>query len=416
MIKFNPELTLIIMSCVLLLSNLTQGQNVKEITIGKIDSIYSGVLKEPRTILVHLPMTPPDDFNPHQKYPVVYVLDGEVLFHSVVAITEQLGGGSGNYNFPKVIVVGITNTDRTRDLTPTHSEDATIMPAFMLTNSGGGQNFLSFLEKELIPYIESQYPAAPYRVLIGHSAGGLMAINALIHHNYLFNAFVAIDPSMWWDKLTFLNQTKDVVSKDTFRNTSLFMAIANNMPKNMSLQQLAQDTSAQSLPMRSIMQLDTFLKEKQPHKLRYQSKYYTEYNHGSVPLVAEYDALPFIFSFYGMNLPFPQFFELDYENEGIFTEHYKTVSRKMSYEVLPPGELIYAVASQLMHSNQLNRAEYFFQLNIENYPDSYKVYETMGDFYAFKGDKTKAKAYYAKALTKKDILSIRTKIDELKTK
>ncbi|QJD94769.1 alpha/beta hydrolase [Mucilaginibacter robiniae] len=106
-----------------------------------------------------------------------------------------------------MIVVAITNTDRTRDLTPTnsltepggkHNEE--------FKNSGGGEQFISFIEKELMPHVDSLYPTALYKVLIGHSFGALTVVKVLINHTKLFNAYVAIDPSMWWDQQKLLQQ------------------------------------------------------------------------------------------------------------------------------------------------------------------------------------------------------------------
>ena len=390
------------------------GQGYNKIVIGYNDSIHSKILNENRKLLIHLPMTEPDEFSPNQKYPVVYVLDGESLFLSTVAITEGLGGGSGNFNAPKMIVVGITNTDRTRDLTPTHTTDSTVMPNFLLANSGGGEKFLSFLEKELIPHVDSLYPAAPYRVLIGHSFGGLIAMDALVTYKNLFNAFVAIDPSMWWDNLNFLKQSEESLQKNTFSNTSLFLAIANTMNKKLTLQTVTKDKSSSSLPIRAILELDKFIKAQKNNGLIYKSKYYNDYDHGGVPFVAEYDGLPFIFSFYGINFPFPEFFNPTFKNDDTLINHYKMVSSRIGYNISPPGELVNAVAHQLMGMNQPDRAHKYYQLNIDNYPKSYMPYDAMGEYWEFKGEKARAKKYYQKALAIKDVPGIRTKVEKLK--
>ena len=72
---------------------------------------------------------------------------------------------------PEVIVVGVTNTDRTRDLSPSRD------PNF--PTSGGADRFLDFFEKELVPFVESGYRTAPFRIFAGHSAGGLFALHAM---------------------------------------------------------------------------------------------------------------------------------------------------------------------------------------------------------------------------------------------
>ncbi len=403
---------LLLIALLAFLSATTFGQTDNKIVIGNTDSLYSSTLKENRKFLVHMPMTKADEFSLNPKYPVIYVLDADFL--TAVTISEKLSGGSGNFGYPKMIIVAIENTDRTRDLTPTHSTDGTVMPSFLLETSGGGENFNTFLENELIPYIDSHYPAAPYRAIIGHSLGGLTVINNLIRQNSLFNGFIAIDPSMWWDKLSFLKQAEQAIQKKHFVNKTLYLAIANTMDKKFTLQSVLKDKTSNTLPIRSTLALDQFLKQHKNNGLIYKSKYYNDYDHGGIPLVAVNDGLPFIFNFYALNFPFNDFFNPSYKNDSILINHYKKLSERMGYKISPPGEFVDALAHQLTDSKQFDRAYKFLQLNIDNYPDSYKPYESMGDFYQAKGDNTKAKEYYLKALTKKENSEIKTKIEKLK--
>ncbi|HLY71601.1 MAG TPA: alpha/beta hydrolase-fold protein, partial [Puia sp.] len=183
------------------MSLAAHAQTKNQIIVGNADSVYSKILNENRKIWIHIPEdNSPDGVFAKQHYPVIYVLDGwEPTFSSVVNIVELLSGGSGNLAFPQMIVVGIPNTDRTRDLTPTHIVSAPVMDSMSARFSGGGEKFISFIEKELMPHIDSVYPTAPYRVFIGHSLGGLMSIYTMMHHPKLFNSYIAIDPSMFWD-------------------------------------------------------------------------------------------------------------------------------------------------------------------------------------------------------------------------
>ena len=184
-----------------------QSQNDNKIVIGKIDSVYSKTLGEQRKIWVYTPdMT---SGNSNQHWPVVYLLDGDGHFASVVGMIQQMSQVNGNNVYPEMIVVAIPNTDRTRDLTPTHiASDPPMMDSNFSKTSGGGENFVAFIEKELMPHIDSVYPTAPYKVLIGHSFGGLTVMNVLTNHTKLFNAYIAIDPSMWYDRERFLAATE----------------------------------------------------------------------------------------------------------------------------------------------------------------------------------------------------------------
>ena len=137
---------------------------------------------------------------------------------------------------PEMIVVGIPNTDRTRDLTPTHVVvDPPFMDSASSKNSGGGERFISFIEKELMPYIDKQYPTEPYKMLIGHSFGGLTVMQIFVHHTDLFNSYICVDPSMWWDKQTLLKETKKLLASKKFQGTSIFLGIANTMEQGMNI-------------------------------------------------------------------------------------------------------------------------------------------------------------------------------------
>jgi predicted alpha/beta superfamily hydrolase len=385
-------------------------QTGNKIILGIADSVYSNILHENRKIWVHVPVEGPDpDGNifAKQHYPVIYLLDGwEPNFSIVTSMVEQLGGGSGNLAFPQMIVVGIPNTDRTRDLTPIRSY-MPMMDSMEASRSGGGENFISFIEKELIPHVDSLYPTSPYRILIGHSLGGLMAVYTLINHSSLFNAYVAIDPSTIWDDKLVLRQAKEALERKQFKNNSFFLAIANTMNSGI-------DTSIIGLHMRTNFQLRDYLNAYKETNLVFSCKYYPEYDHNSVPIVAEYDALRSIFNFYNFNFPFAEFFNPSYKSDTLLRVHYETISRRMGYKVAPPEQFMNAIAYQLMSMKQFDRAYYFFGSNIENYPESFNAYDSMGDFYDAKGDKEKAVEYYSKSLKLHNSPVTRKKIDKLK--
>lgn len=373
-------------------------QTKKLMILGFRDSIYSKILGEKREILVHLPDTPADEFAPDQKYPVIYVLDAGSYFQTIAAISESKGGGSGNFSSPKVIVVGIVNTDRMRDLSPTHWPNPPLVPAGMAASSGDGEKFLGFIEKELIPHIDSICPAAPHRTIIGHSLGGLAAINALLNHKGLFQNHVVLDPTTWWEKENWINSVKNKLTLADYSNTSVFLAIAHSVDKSLSIEALKTDTNLRTLPMRSELNFDQYIKSIiGAHPLIYQSKYYPDYDHGGVALPGIIDAMGFIYNFYGISFPFPGFFAPDYSEDGKLAAHYEMVSKRLGYKVAPPGELVNAVAHELMGSKQFDRAKKYLDLNLKNYPNSYKSYEAMGDYYKELGKRELSDGFYKKA-------------------
>ena len=265
----------------LLLVFITQihckAQTKNDVVIGTIDSIESKILGEQRKVWVYVPDQGGNEIFSRQRYPVVYLLDGDAHFYSVVGMIQQLSSVNGNMICPKMIVVGIPNTDRTRDLTPTHIDaDPPYMDSTFSKTSGGGENFIAFIEKELMPHIEAKYPTEPYKMLIGHSFGGLAVMQTFINHTDLFNAYICIDPSMWWDKQRLLKQTKQVLGERKFEGKSLFLGIANTMDEGMDLTKVQKDTTGETKHIRSILELKTYFENNNQNGLKYSSIYYSE--------------------------------------------------------------------------------------------------------------------------------------------
>src|SRR6201988_4529086 len=133
-------------------------------------ALKSAVLGEERFILVR---TPAGYETNKLRYPVLYMTDGDAHMGHTASTIEFL---TQNGRLPDLIVVGITNTDRTRDLTPVKSTAKNPAGQLQFPTSGGADTFLKFIETELIPEIEKDYRVPPYRILAGHSLGGLFAI------------------------------------------------------------------------------------------------------------------------------------------------------------------------------------------------------------------------------------------------
>ena len=273
----------------------------------------------------------------------------------------------------------------------------------------------TLIEKELIPHIDSLYPTTPYRMLIGHSLGGLMVVNTLINHTDLFNDYLAIDPSLWWDNQKLLKQAENVLHQKKFTNKTLFLAVANTMADGMDTMQVVHDTTGNTIHTRSILEFAKALKANSANGLRWSYKYYNDDSHGSVPLIGEYDALRFMFDFYQMpslNKLFDSTFSAT-ASVSMLQEHYKKVSKEMGYAILPPEDLINGLGYNFMQSGMMDKSYAFFKLNIDDYPQSFNVYDSMGDFYAGKKDKQKAMEYYSKALSIKPWPETKKKLDDL---
>jgi predicted alpha/beta superfamily hydrolase len=175
-------------------------QSAKPFSIGETFKLDSKALGESRTINVYLPEG--YHANDAGQYPVIYLLDGsadEDFIH--VAGLVQFCNFSWINILPPSIVVGIANVDRKRDFTfPTTIEaDKKQFPT-----TGGSASFIAFIETELQPAIEANYRSNGEKTIIGQSLGGLLATEVLFKKPHLFDNYLIISPSLWWDQESLL--------------------------------------------------------------------------------------------------------------------------------------------------------------------------------------------------------------------
>ncbi|MGZ3902360.1 MAG: alpha/beta hydrolase [Bacteroidia bacterium] len=193
-----------------------QTANPKPFVLGVIDEIQSKELNEKRILNIYLP----EGYNSKDsiKYPVIYLLDGsadEDFIHIVGLV--QFNSFEWINQVPKSIVVGIATVDRRRDFTfpTTIAEDKKAYPT-----TGHSDKFISFIEKELQPYIESNYKTSNSKTIIGQSLGGLLATEILFKKPSLFNKYIIVSPSLWWDNGSLLNQPVS-----SFANTDIYIGV-----------------------------------------------------------------------------------------------------------------------------------------------------------------------------------------------
>lgn len=395
------------------------GPNGNLIVIGKIDTIHSSILNEDRAVWISMPAS---GVLPGKTYPVVYLLDGDAHFFSVMGLIQQLSTVNGNTVCPEMIIVGIPNTDRMRDLTPTHVE-VVLGDTLYDETTGGMVEFTSFIEKELMPYIESHYPASPYKMYIGHSLGGLAVIHTLLTRPELFNAWLAIDPSLWWDDRLMAKMSVALDDKKKFARESLYLAIANTMPSGMTLDQVVKDTTLETEHIRSIFDFrDIAGKKMKSNGMEFKAKYYEDEDHGSLPLIAEMDAFKYLYSWYSFGFrDLQKFMEQDSkytvkEFVDVLNAHYDTVSDHFGYKVPPDERMINSLGYQFLEMQKNDLSFACFELNVKNFPQSANVFDSMGDYYVTIGEVEKGVEYYAKALAIEEVPMTREKYEALKSK
>lgn len=359
------------------------GQKANDLVFGKKDSIYSKILNEKRKIWVYVPEKPKfQKLDTIETYPVVYLLDGYSNFHSVSGMLKRMGHINQGAFFPKMIVVGVLNTNRWRDLTPNKGDkNDPRLSNDILQNSGGGENFISFIENELIPFVDSKYPTKNYRTFMGHSLGGLTVMNTFIKHNNIFDSYAAIDPSMKWAKEKLLGEIKNKRFGEEFLNKKLFLAIAHSMKREMDTLTVQKDKTKETKHIRSILKLNKYLKVKSKDNFDFSSKYYPDDDHSSVAMIAQYDALRFFFDEYRLFLN-----DNDYDNpnSGIankMAKHYNRISNSFGFDIKPNKKYLTDLSYYFITEKQYKKAENLFHLIIDFYPDSYEAHDNLGDLY-----------------------------------
>lgn len=198
------------------IASITHSQT-KPFVLGVTDELYSKQLSEKRILNIYLP----EGYNVNDTvhYPVIYLLDGgadEDFIH--IAGLVQFNSFEWIKRVPKSIIVGIANTDRKRDLSfPTSiAKDKATYPT-----TGGSAHFIAFIKDELQPYIQQHYKTNANKTLIGESLGGLFATEVLLKEPSLFNTYILVSPSVWWDNDSLLKLKPAAIHQ----RTTIYIAV-----------------------------------------------------------------------------------------------------------------------------------------------------------------------------------------------
>ena len=339
--------------------------------------INSAVLGEERTILVRVPAAYETN---KQRYPVLYMTDGNAHIVHASSTVEFL---ARNGRMSEMIVVGITNTDRTRDLSPTHVTTTVAggNSALQFPTSGGGDKFLKFIETELIPEIEKRYRTHPYRILAGHSLGGLFAIHAMISRPDVFNSYVAVSPALQWDNQVVVKRAEDFFKNRKEWQATLFVSLGHEPgPIEDGFHQLKQ------------------VLEKNPVKgFEWDARVLDDEDHGSVVLPSHYLAMRKVYA--GWQIPRDPDSGQVAGNFKSVEEHYQKLSQKFKYTVPVPELLINQMGYQSLFADRFDEAIAIFKTNVERYPDSANVYDSLAEAYERSGKLDLAAPLYEKAQT-----------------
>lgn len=389
---------------ILLFSFCAKAQESNPFTIGFEKILPSKILGKQRKVWIHIPNSNGGNENTGKgRYPVIYLLDGDANFNNIVSITEFMSNAG---LCPPMIVVGVLHPVRMTDLTfGTDKETLGVV--------GKGEEFMLYMEKELMPYIESNYPTASYKIFIGHSVGGLTVVNTLIHHPVLFNAYVSLDGALWWNDQQIVTDAKIILANKNYKGKTLFMALANRMEIGMDTLKVQKDTTESTELIRSNLEFIKDISKNKTNKLRFKHNFYENDDHSSVRLIGEYDALRFIFDYYKLKIYNSELDDPNFKLDSLLVTHYNNVSEQIGYLIKPDESQVNSLAYYMLNQNQFIKAEALFKLNITNYPETANCYDGLGDLYLAKGDKLKAIESFKKTLSLKFIPETRQKLEIL---
>jgi len=347
------------------------------ITIGETLTLQSKTMGEERTIQVS---TPPGYDLGGGSFAVLYMTDGNAHLTHTRGTVDFL---SGNGLMPQVIIVTVGNTDRTRDLTPTHVDRAQAEDGPPpVPTSGGASKFLDFFEDELIPYIDEHYRTVPMRLFAGHSFGGLFALNVAFTRPELFDAVIAVSPSLDWDDDLPNRQAIEFFKNREAFSGDLFVTMGN-------------EEEGDPRPNR----LDRFeetLEASSAEGFRWQIKRMPDETHGSVVLRSHYWGLRFIYE--AWRLPRDPETGLVEGGLAVVIEHYSALSKRYGFEVTPDEIQINALGYQMLFQDDLDGAVEVFNYNTILYPESANVWDSLGEAYENAGKMKQAFESYSKAV------------------
>ena len=360
--RFMMLLTWLIFITNILNSKLYTQEVTDEIKIGEVIKISSKVLNEDRNIFIYLPA---GYENSEERYPVLYLLDGGGHFHHGSGIVQFM---SLNGLMPQTIVVAIPNTARNRDFTPTVDKGMRV--------AGGADNFLDFLQNELIPMIDAKYRTHKYRILFGHSLTAMFTAYTLATHPTLFDAYIAASPYLQYDDEITIKKTKELCTPESLKNKILYITVGDEPPYFASLDKYSK-----------------FLNSLDTREFQFKYEIMKTDNHMSIPHKTIYQGLEFIFD--GWQIPAEKATSL-----ASIQEHYRNLTDKFGFIIKPSEFLLNRLGYEYLGKADYENAIDVFKTNVELYPNSDNVYDSLGEAYEKSGKLKLAVASYKIAVEK----------------
>ncbi|MDY8136078.1 alpha/beta hydrolase-fold protein [Aquimarina sp. 2201CG5-10] len=333
-------------------------QSKPAVTLGEISSLQSKVLNKTIPLSIHLP----ENYDSSRKtYPVLYMMGSD--YRARFAMLASTLDYMGETQIPETILIGIDLPEGNSILLPTRENQDTTIP----------DNYINFIETELIPYVDNKYRTAPFKTLYGASNSGFFTVYMLLNKPLLFNGYFASSPSIRHIPTVLQQKIKTGPLKTIAENRSLHIIYSDdegNLPNFVS-------------------EFSSVVEEHKPESFTY--KVDELINQGHVPAM---DFTQFLLALYPDFNPYENLDSLDK-----VTQHFDMLSKRYGYEILPPMEVIFHLGFTNIMSKNLIVAEEIFQYSLEVYPERKESYLGMGILRRAQGRFESAKIMIEKALT-----------------
>ncbi len=337
-----------------------------DIVIGQSIPLTSKILNREVNVLISLP----EGYNANSgTYPVFYDLNSFLfpLDHGIIQLLSR------TTDIPNMILVGVPPLERGYVPTPFEERGE---------NPEAADLSIKFLKEELIPFVEKHYRTNAFRILYGHSVGGLFTMYTLFNYPDLFTAYIAGSPWFQTNDQYWLKNIEKMAEERQVEDKFLFMTVGKDEAK---------------LTLDTYKALERWMSNDPIHGLAWESAW-LEGDHGSMVGRNIYDGL--LFFFRGWKIPFSTLIGADVET---IEDHIKTNSEKwakfgLDTTTIIPEQQINALGYALLNQKQLDKAVKMFEYNIKRFPKSFNAHDSLAEAYMIMGDKEKAIKFYKLAV------------------
>ena len=317
--------------------------------VSRMIEFPSKILGETRRLLVSLPR---GYDRSTQAYPVLYLMDGAQQIEMVGALARALADSGAV--IPELIVVGITNTNRERDMT----YEKNVPFGGPLSAAGGAPLFVRMIREEVVPLVEKTFRTAPFRILHGHSLGGYVAARTFLNEPRAFNAYIVVSPSLQMEEFHWLDSVEKKLRDGDNGRTFFQMSVGNEAEPG---------TEEGWKPYDAAWRRFTAALSTVP-KVHYawNARRHPEDNHGSIPVISTYEALRAIFSEFSFDNVHHR--DMNTVTLAQCRNYYEGLSRKYGFRVEIPLDTIYVVGLAAVRQGPLEAAAAFIDEQIKLRP------------------------------------------------